>query len=293
MFWIFNKAEREKRKIEQNFLSGKTSYYNYLIHHAPNRDISLSDYIEYFLSNLGSFSDSKFSKNYVSNAIKTRVLTEMYIDIISLYDDVGYEKKKKFFEMLLEHIEKDYDSRKNFYKDDEDCKYIFKFKVNKELQHSKEELTEDEKYKESVELYNLFLEDKIKDDYKRYLNFIGKPFINITFQPDWDGIENGEQPYNGSFNIDYNETFVTLLKKAEIEGSDSDEIVDNWFSNVCVMLSVAFIQDANDTDKFKSLMTDDPATTIVENIEINEDDFATYEEYEKAKSIIKDSRVYR
>ena len=88
MFWIFNKAEREKRKIEQNFLSGKTSYYNYLIHHAPNRDISLSDYIEYFLSNLGSFSDSKFSKNYVSNAIKTRVLTEMYIDIISLYKSI-------------------------------------------------------------------------------------------------------------------------------------------------------------------------------------------------------------
>lgn len=44
---------------------------------------------------------------------------------------------------------------------------------------------------------------------------------------------NPENPRNGFFELDWNEYFVLMLKQNGYQGSSEEEIVDQWFSDLC------------------------------------------------------------
>lgn len=44
---------------------------------------------------------------------------------------------------------------------------------------------------------------------------------------------NPENPRNGFFELDWNEHFVLMLKKNGYTGISEEEIVDQWFSDLC------------------------------------------------------------
>lgn len=302
MFTYFNKKRRDMRlaikeakQFEDDYRNGRIPYIEYV---SNNSQVPKEprEYIEYFLAKAETFSDSKFSNQYVSSNSRISLYDRLLDDITKLPETLK-EPRKKFFEDLQVLIDKDYLCRLHYYKDDEDAKYLFKYIFNVKSSTPSIDLLTDEKYNEACALYELFMKDGIKGEYKRYLNFIGEPYINISYDPDWDGINNGDSPYSGSFTIDFNSVFAEKLSKCNIDGKedieDSEELVNKWFSNVCVMLAVAFIQDENDPDSYQSLLSDDPATTIVEKLEINESDFDSEEDYTKAKELFDNRRKYR
>jgi hypothetical protein len=44
---------------------------------------------------------------------------------------------------------------------------------------------------------------------------------------------NPENPRNGFFELDWNEYFVLMLRKNGYTGTSEEEIVDQWFSDLC------------------------------------------------------------
>jgi len=44
---------------------------------------------------------------------------------------------------------------------------------------------------------------------------------------------NPENPKNGFFDLDWNEYFVLMLRKNGYTGASDEEIVDQWFSELC------------------------------------------------------------
>jgi hypothetical protein len=44
---------------------------------------------------------------------------------------------------------------------------------------------------------------------------------------------NADNPRNGFFELDWNEHFVTQLKNAGYSGETDEEIVDQWFQDLC------------------------------------------------------------
>lgn len=56
----------------------------------------------------------------------------------------------------------------------------------------------------------------------------GEPWINIeSIELDPDNIG------NGAFELDWNEQFVTKLVRSGYKGKDDQQIVDQWFQDVC------------------------------------------------------------
>ena len=56
-----------------------------------------------------------------------------------------------------------------------------------------------------------------------------------------------DNPGNGSFELDWNDFFVAKLVKAGYQGKTDEDIVDNWFQDVCrhVVLETFQQYDAN------------------------------------------------
>ena len=55
-----------------------------------------------------------------------------------------------------------------------------------------------------------------------------EPWVNVI------GLAVDEtNPANGSFDIDYNDYFIIKLKKAGYPGKTDEEVIDNWFHNIC------------------------------------------------------------
>jgi ABC-type uncharacterized transport system substrate-binding protein len=76
----------------------------------------------------------------------------------------------------------------------------------------------------------------------------GEPYINIdsvTVDP--------QNPGQGGFELDWNEFFVAKLVKAGYQGRDDQQIVDQWFQDVCrnIVLETYEQYAANDTAKVK------------------------------------------
>jgi hypothetical protein len=69
-----------------------------------------------------------------------------------------------------------------------------------------------------------------------------EPWVNVL-QVELDP----ENPGNGSFELDWNDYFVAKLVKSGYQGKTDEDIVDNWFQDVCrhVVLETYQQYDAN------------------------------------------------
>lgn len=56
----------------------------------------------------------------------------------------------------------------------------------------------------------------------------GEPYVNVvSMEIDRDDLE------NGAFELDWNDIFVAKLVRAGYKGSTDQQIVDQWFQNIC------------------------------------------------------------
>ena len=71
-----------------------------------------------------------------------------------------------------------------------------------------------------------------------------EPWVNVL-QVELDP----ENPGNGSFELDWNDYFVAKLVKSGYQGKTDEDIVDNWFQDICrhVVLETYQQYDANNT----------------------------------------------
>ena len=69
-----------------------------------------------------------------------------------------------------------------------------------------------------------------------------EPWVNVL-QVELDP----ENPGNGSFELDWNDYFVAKLVKSGYQGKTDEDIVDNWFQDICrhVVLETYQQYDAN------------------------------------------------
>ena len=71
-------------------------------------------------------------------------------------------------------------------------------------------------------------EDAAKQSPKAIATAAGQPWVNVL------GIEvDPENPGAGSFELDWNDIFVARLIKSGYQGKTDQDIVDNWFQDVC------------------------------------------------------------
>lgn len=71
-------------------------------------------------------------------------------------------------------------------------------------------------------------EDAKKNDPKARATAAGEPWVNVL------GIEvDTENLGAGAFELDWNDVFVARLIKSGYQGKTDQDIVDNWFQDVC------------------------------------------------------------
>jgi hypothetical protein len=94
-------------------------------------------------------------------------------------------------------------------------------------------------------------------------NFNGKEYVRVV------GMELDEDsPGQGYFELDFNDNFVEYLAKSGYEGVEQDQIVDNWFSDLCKNI---VLQDLEDEEGIrKSVMTDSKDGLIISKIKTDE-----------------------
>lgn len=61
--------------------------------------------------------------------------------------------------------------------------------------------------------------------------------INIDLNP--------ENPSQGNFELDWNQLFVNTLMTAGYTGKNSEEIVDQWFNDLCTGIARSTIEENN------------------------------------------------
>ena len=63
---------------------------------------------------------------------------------------------------------------------------------------------------------------------KKIANKNKEPFIEVV------GLDiDAENPVQGAFELDWNDIFVAKLVRAGYQGKTDNDIVDNWFQDVC------------------------------------------------------------
>lgn len=71
-------------------------------------------------------------------------------------------------------------------------------------------------------------EEAKKNDPKARATAAGEPWVNVL------GIEvDPDYPGAGAFELDWNDIFVARLIKSGYQGKTDQDIVDNWFQDVC------------------------------------------------------------
>jgi len=61
----------------------------------------------------------------------------------------------------------------------------------------------------------------------------GEPWFTIV-----DVEINTENPLNGAFELDWNEPFVNMLRGHGLVGETDEEIVDQWFQDLCRQIAM-------------------------------------------------------
>lgn len=103
---------------------------------------------------------------------------------------------------------------------------------------------------------------------KKVATLNGDPYIKVV-SLDLDE----KSPGAGFFELDFNEHFVEYLANSGYEGVEPDEIVDNWFNDLCQNIVMEGLEDGDGTAK--SFMADSKEGLIIQRLK-TDDDTAEY-----------------
>ena len=78
-----------------------------------------------------------------------------------------------------------------------------------------------------------------------------------------------DKPGQGFFELDFNENFVEYLAKAGYDGLEPDQIVDNWFSDLCKNIVLNDLEDEEGIRK--SVMSDSKDGLIISKVKTDKD----------------------
>lgn len=99
---------------------------------------------------------------------------------------------------------------------------------------------------------------------KKVATLNGEPYIKVV-NLDLDE----KSPGAGFFELDFNEHFVEYLANSGYEGVEPDEIVDNWFNDLCQNIVMEGLEDDDGTAK--SFMADSKEGLIIQRLKTDED----------------------
>ena len=100
--------------------------------------------------------------------------------------------------------------------------------------------------------------DQHKHD-KNMATLEGKEYVRVV------GMELDEEtPGQGFFELDFNDNFVEYLAQNGYEGVEPDQIVDNWFSDLCKNIVLNDLEDEEGIRK--SVMTDSKEGLIISKV---------------------------
>jgi hypothetical protein len=103
---------------------------------------------------------------------------------------------------------------------------------------------------------------------KKVATLNGDPYIKVV-NLDLDE----KSPGAGFFELDFNEHFVEYLANSGYEGVEPDEIVDNWFNDLCQNIVMEGLEDEDGTSK--SFMSDSKEGLIIQRLK-TDDETAEY-----------------
>ena len=99
---------------------------------------------------------------------------------------------------------------------------------------------------------------------KKVATLNGDPYIKVV-NLDLDE----KSPGAGFFELDFNEHFVEYLANSGYEGIEPDEIVDNWFNDLCQNIVMEGLEDEDGTAK--SFMSNSKEGLIIQRLKTDED----------------------
>ena len=76
-------------------------------------------------------------------------------------------------------------------------------------------------------------------------------------------------PGSGFFELDFNEHFVEYLANSGYEGVEPEQIVDNWFNDLCQNIVMEGLEDDDGTTK--SFISDSKEGLIIQRLKTDED----------------------
>lgn len=91
-----------------------------------------------------------------------------------------------------------------------------------------------------------------------------EPYVNVV-KIDFDK----ENPSRGFFELDFNEHFVEYLANSGYDGTEPDEIVNEWFSDLCKNIAIEDMTDADGTAK--SYLSDSRDGQLVTRVVLDKD----------------------
>ena len=83
-----------------------------------------------------------------------------------------------------------------------------------------------------------------------------------------------KSPSAGYFELDFNENFVEYLADSGYEGVEPDEIVDNWFNDLCQNIVMEGLEDSDGITK--SVDTKSKQGLIIQKLKTDNDDTVEY-----------------
>ena len=145
---------------------------------------------------------------------------------------------------------------------------IFKswIKTPEERDRAKAEALEDDVAREIAiakvdKKYNKISQQEFE---KRIATANEEPYVRVV------SLEIDEKsPGSGFFELDFNEHFVEYLANSVYEGVEPEQIVDNWFNDLCQNIVMEGLEDEDGTAK--SFMTDSKEGLIIQRLKTDED----------------------
>lgn len=103
-----------------------------------------------------------------------------------------------------------------------------------------------------------------EDHTKKVATLNGEPYVKVV-NIDLDK----QSPGAGFFELDFNEHFVEYLANSGYEGVEPDEIVDNWFNDLCRNIVLSDLED--DAGDPKSFDVASKEGLIIQRLKTGED----------------------
>ena len=99
---------------------------------------------------------------------------------------------------------------------------------------------------------------------KKIATLKGEPYIKVI-----DMDLDSENPGAGHFELDFNEHFVEYLANSGYEGVEQDQIVENWFNDLCRNIVLSDLED--ETGDPKSFDTNSKEGLIIQRLKTGDD----------------------